>query len=271
MPEGPETRRAADRVAAAVAGQVAEEVFFAFPHLQGYAEELSGRRVESVVNRGKAILTAFDIGLTVYTHNQLYGRWFVTARGRTPRTSRSLRFAIHAAEKSAWLYSASEIVVLESRDLKAHPYLAKLGPDVSAGELDPVIVRERLRDSLFSGRQLAGLYLDQEFLAGLGNYLRAEILFHASAHPRARPRDLPAAQIRRLAASTVEICRRAHAARGVTLSPRLASRAKRARGSERRFYVYGRAGKPCRRCGTPITREPIGGRHIYYCASCQRR
>ncbi|MEC7521279.1 MAG: endonuclease VIII [Myxococcota bacterium] len=271
MPEGPEIRRAADRLAKAIAGEIAEEVFFAFDHLRDYADELSGRRVEAVDNRGKALLTRFDVGLTVYTHNQLYGRWYVTARGTTPRTRRSLRFAVHTADKSAWLYSASEIAVLESDDLRAHPYLAKLGPDVSAGALDPSVVRERLRDDRFDGRQLAALYLDQGFLAGLGNYLRAEILFHARVHPRERPKALEAKEIRKLADSTVEICRRAYAQRGVTLPARTAARLRQggARRSEKRFYVYGRAGKPCRRCDAPIRREDIGGRHVYFCPSCQ--
>ena len=94
MPEGPEIRRAADRVAAAIEGRVADEVFFAFDDLKRFEPRLTGRRVQQVTSRGKAMLTRFSGGLTVYSHNQLYGRWYVMNGDRMPRTRRQLRFAV---------------------------------------------------------------------------------------------------------------------------------------------------------------------------------
>lgn len=82
MPEGPEIRRAADRVAAVVGGRIADDVFFAFEELKPFERMLEGRRVKEVTSRGKVMLTRFEGGLSVYTHNQLYGRWY------EPRTSR---------------------------------------------------------------------------------------------------------------------------------------------------------------------------------------
>ena len=107
MPEGPEIRRAADRVAAALEGRVADDVFFAFDELKRFESRLAGRQVSEVTSRGKAMLTRFDGGLTVYSHNQLYGRWYVVRRGRLPRTRRQLRFAVTAGDRRALLYSAS--------------------------------------------------------------------------------------------------------------------------------------------------------------------
>ena len=77
MPEGPEIRLAADEVAAAVAGQVAVEVFFAFDHLKFFEPVLSGEMVTTVEAHGKAMLTRFANGLNIYSHNQLYGQWMV--------------------------------------------------------------------------------------------------------------------------------------------------------------------------------------------------
>ena len=74
MPEGPEIRRAADELAAAIAGQHVTKTFFAFDHLKPHANRLQGETVCQVMARGKAILTRFSNGLTLYTHNQLYGR-----------------------------------------------------------------------------------------------------------------------------------------------------------------------------------------------------
>jgi endonuclease-8 len=66
MPEGPEIRRAADRLAAAVVGKPLHAVAFAFPALKHYEAQLVGRRIESITPRGKALLTRFDCGLTLY-------------------------------------------------------------------------------------------------------------------------------------------------------------------------------------------------------------
>lgn len=60
MPEGPEIRRAADRIAAAIVDQPLREVRFAFPHLQHHQARLSSARVVAVEPRAKALLTRFD-------------------------------------------------------------------------------------------------------------------------------------------------------------------------------------------------------------------
>ena len=75
MPEGPEIRRATDSIHRAIAGNIASDVFFAFDHLKPYEDDLVGCTVTAVIPYGKAIVTYFDNGLGVYSHNQLYGKW----------------------------------------------------------------------------------------------------------------------------------------------------------------------------------------------------
>ena len=87
MPEGPEIRRAADRIAKAIAGQRLAEVRFGLPRLRRFEDELTGVRVAGVETRGKALLIAFDQGLTLYSHNQLYGVWYLRRRGQLPNTA----------------------------------------------------------------------------------------------------------------------------------------------------------------------------------------
>ncbi|MGD8439257.1 MAG: hypothetical protein PVG53_01885 [Holophagae bacterium] len=74
MPDGPEFRRAADRVAAPIEGRVADDVSFAFDRLKRYERELANQVVDEITTRRKAMLTRFANGLTVYNHNQLDGR-----------------------------------------------------------------------------------------------------------------------------------------------------------------------------------------------------
>jgi formamidopyrimidine-DNA glycosylase len=73
--------------------------------------------------RGKAILTRFSNGLTLYTHNQPYGRWLITTGGEYPDSSRQLRLAIHTGDHTALLYSASDISILNEAELRQHPYV----------------------------------------------------------------------------------------------------------------------------------------------------
>jgi endonuclease-8 len=271
MPEGPEIRRSADRIAAAIDGQTLVEVHFGPQRLRPFEDELTGARVAGVETRGKALLIAFDLGLTLYAHNQLYGVWYVRRRGDLPHTARSLRVALHTDTNSALLYSASEIALLDADGLLRHPYLGRLGPDL----LDPALhwrdLARRLNDPAFRNRSLAALYLDQGFIAGLGNYLRSETLFAAGLHPRQRPRDLDLKTRNRLARSTLEIGWRAYRGGGVT-NPEALVAALKASGQRRRGYrfaVFGRDGQPCHVCGTTIERLEISGRRLYRCPGCQ--
>jgi endonuclease-8 len=265
VPEGPEIRRAADRIERSLAGSVIHDVRLTLPRLRRFRSELIGARVTGVDTRGKAMLTRFDNGLTLYSHNQLYGRWYITRRNALPKTRRSLRVALHGKTHSAWLYSATE------EQLGQHPFLRKLGPDVLDSELKPRDIRMRLEMQRFRRRNLAALYLDQAFLAGVGNYLRSEILFTAGLHPLARPKDLDRADLQRLARATLTISRRAYELKGVTVTPRLMESLKRAgqRYQQYRHWVFARYDEPCRRCETGVERELFAGRAVFFCPYCQ--
>ena len=221
--------------------------------------------------RGKALLTHFDNGLSIYSHNQLYGRWYVVKRDQYPATNRSLRLALHTGSHSALLYSASDITVMPTDELAMHPFLARIGPDI----LDPALSWRDVAELLLAPerckRKLAGIYLDQGFMAGIGNYLRSEILFDAGVSPDARPSDLTRKQVNDLARSTLAISKRAYDTGGVTNPPRRVAQLKKA-GHKRRGYrhaVFGRVNQPCYQCQETILKETLAGRRLYYCPLCQ--
>src|SRR5690606_37156493 len=159
----------------------------------------------AVSPHGKALLTRFDNGLTLYTHNQLYGVWRIEAPDDPPHARRSLRVSLETDEAALRLYSASEVQLLDESALRAHPFLSRLGPDVLDPSLDARAVAARLRGRRFAGRALGGLLLDQGFLAGMGNYLRSEVLFKAGLRPERKPGDLDAPRLRRLARALVAV------------------------------------------------------------------
>jgi endonuclease-8 len=248
-----------------------EEVWFGLPRLQPFTHALTGALVHRVDSRGKALLIRFDGGLSLYSHNQLYGVWYLRKRGRLPKTRRTLRVALHTATDSALLYSASDIAVLTPEEEAAHPYLTRLGPDVLDLEVTWRDVARRLNRPAFRNRSLSSLYLDQGFLAGIGNYLRSEILFAAGLGPLGRPRDLSTKTRNRLARETLTVARRAYQTGGVTNSEARVALLKSLGLTRRRyrFAVFGRAGEPCHVCGTSIERAEAAGRRLYLCPSCQ--
>ncbi len=216
MPEGPEIRRATDAVRDAVCGRKTIEVSFGLSHLKPFEKKLTGIKVTSVKSRGKALLTRFENGLTIYSHNQLYGRWYIQESYKFPDTNRQLRLAIHNRKQSALLYSASEIEVLNDKELEAHSFLAKLGPDILERTTDNKKILERLTDKKFFRRQLGNFLTDQTFLAGLGNYLRCEILFVVGLHPSIRPCDCNHAQLNLLAETILGLTQQSYKTGGIT-------------------------------------------------------
>lgn len=271
MPEGPEIRRAADELEAVLAGQTVSRVRFGLPRLRHYSRRLRGHEVESVETRGKALLTHFSNGWSIYSHNQLYGVWKIYSGHRLPESSRSERLLLQTGTHSAVLYSASDISVWPREELPLHPFLQKLGPDIMAADLHWRDIADRLCTAPFSRRNLATLYLDQGFLAGVGNYLRSEILYAAGLNPWRRADSLSRGERGRLARLTLEIARRSYQTGGITLKPALARRLKH-EGlpcGKRRFAVFGRPDLPCYGCGTPVYRTEFNSRRLYGCSQCQ--
>jgi endonuclease VIII len=273
MPEGPEIRQAADRLATALVNRPAIEIFFAFDHLQSYREQLEGQMVTAISPQGKAMVIYFDNNWVIYSHNQLYGQWHIRDAYDYPETNRQLRLAIHNHQKSALLYSASDIEVLPEGELDNHPYLSKLGPDLLDESVTLAEVKARFHDPIYRRRQLATLLLDQQFLAGPGNYLRSEILFVARIPPQARPADCTPAQRDALAEAALTLTRRSYQTGGITNDLTQAAQLKQA-GQLRqgyRHWVFNRQGLPCFVCQTSIAKTRLGGRRLYYCPTCQEQ
>lgn len=262
MPEGPEIRRAADALATAVVGRPLRRVWFAFTELKPYEQPLLGQRVEAIEPHGKALLTRFENGLTLYSHNQLYGVWRIAEAGKRPTTTRVLRVALETAEHAILLYSASDISIWPTERVHEHPFLQRIGPDVLDAALDEDGVAVQLADRRFARRQLGALLLDQAFLAGLGNYLRVEILWQARLLPTRRPMDLDDTERHALTHALIDLPRRSYQTRGRRGAGHLQD-------TPFRFKAYQREGKPCPRCRTPLEKSVVASRPFTFCPSCQ--
>jgi len=279
MPEGPEIRRAADKVAAIIEKQIITNIWFAFEHLKKFEKKLSGARVLKIETQGKAMITRIATTsingsevkqLSIYSHNQLYGRWFCLKPGEKVDTNRSLRLSITTNKGMVQLYSASDISVLNDQQLLQHPLLTRMGPDVLGSEISKDIVFQRLNSKYFYTRQLGQILTDQGFVAGLGNYLRCELLFVCALNPKKRPIDCTNLQLEQLAEQIIKLPRQSYQYDAITNDLHTAKKLMAAGVSKEdaRFYVFRREGLACYRCATDIVKIKAG-QMCYVCPQCQ--
>ncbi len=272
MPEGPEMYRVARRISRTLGDAPLVEVWFAFDHLKGWSGRLEAQRLATVRTLGKALLLEFADGVTIYTHNQLYGRWLFSPADRRPDTGRQLRLALSSGERSALLYSASEIDVLAPGSVNEHPFIRRAGLDILSSGANVAEVAAWISRPEFARRQLGHLLLDQSFLAGVGNYLRSEILFIAGLDPTRRPMDLVPTEQAKLAEAARTMMWRSAETGGITNDPQRVRQLKAAgwRRRDYRHFVFSREGQACFLCNGEITRQTVSGRRLYACARCQR-
>ena len=141
--------------------------------------------------------------------------------------------------------------------------LAHVGPDMLTVRTADWLARVRRR-----GAPLKSVLLDQGVAAGLGNIYADESLFLAGVHPLARPRDLDDDRLREVLRRAKQVLRLAIAHGGTTFLD-FRNFHGQPGNFRRRLRVYGRAGEPCRDCGTAIERLVIGGRSSCWCPRCQ--
>ena len=268
MPEGPEIYRAAQQLNGALVGQ-AIDLQLLYPSLKARSRNLKGATVVRVQARSKAMLTEFSNGDVLYSHNQLYGEWRVHALQDAP-LARQQRVVMSTAAHRVVLYSATDFAWLRAGHEHLHPYIAKLGPEVLGEGITPAVLAARLQ--CFPRRNLAAALLDQGVLAGLGNYLRADILFVARLSPGLIVGELSKSQLLMLAKVIHRLTWRSVRHDGVLMST-ADYKALRTTGSDyeaARFFVFDRQGLPCRVCAAPIERIDLGGRGVFFCPVCQK-
>ena len=275
MPEGPEIRRVADELEKQVAGRVIDRLFFGLAPLKRWQKKLSGASIEKIETYGKAMvihLLAVDKRrFCIYSHNQLYGRWHFCNTNDYPDNKRKLRIAIDCQERAALLYSASDISVFRQEELQQHAFIKKLGPDVLKKSTTMQQVVARLNLAEYKNCQLGRILTDQTFVAGLGNYLRCEILFYCGLHPKIRSRDLDDTTLHSLASTILKLARQSYQTGGITNNLKQVKQLVKQGASFEvsRFYVFRREGLHCYRCSAVIVKKSQAGKSCYYCPQCQ--
>ena len=248
MPEGDTIERIARRLQPLVGSVPA----IATPHPRTaalhLAERLAGQALQRIEARGKHLLLTFESGLVLHVHLRMTGR-FKIAPIATP---------IHGPAHTIWLelsgggihgvlFNGPVLELLTPAQVALHPALRRLGGDVMDDGFDPAAAVARLRRRDPSDA-IGSALLDQRMLAGIGNVWRSEVLHAVGVRPARPLRSLDDATLQRIATTAASLLH----------GPRPGA-------------VYGRTGRPCPRCGTPVTSGVVGddGRRSYWCPGCQ--
>jgi formamidopyrimidine-DNA glycosylase len=233
------------------------------------AAELVGERVVALDRRGKYVVVRFESGRVLLIHLRMTGQLLHDAAGSLPVDDPHRRAVVRLDDGSDVIYRDVRRfgTWLLHEPGEVDPYLAQR---VGGEPLAPGFTARRLADQL-DGRKtpVKAALLDQRRLAGVGNIYADEALWRASIHPLREARHLSPEEIAALHRGVRAALRAGIARQGATLRDYRAPDGASGR-MQHEFKVYGRAGEPCERCGTPIEKIRAAGRGTWYCPSCQR-
>ncbi len=258
MPEGDTVYRTAVHLDQALRGRPLTVSDVRVP--QFAAVDLRGEVVDEVVSRGKHLLTRVGAH-SIHTHLKMEGSWHIYRHGTGwRRPAYQARIVLENAE---WVTVGFDLGVLEVIDRdREEEVVGHLGPDLLGPDWNP---EEAVRRLAAAGeREIDVALLDQRNLAGLGNEYVNELCFLRGVLP-----ERPVSAVADLSAVV------ALAHRLITANRDRVERT--TTGDTRRgqqTWVYGREGRPCRRCGTRIRRGSLGASELtervtYWCPRCQ--
>lgn len=232
-------------------------------------QRIVGRRIDAVEAHGKNLLIRFDGGLEIRTHLRMNGSWHRYRPGeRWRRAPGRARLVLEVPGSVAVCFDAPVVELFEQRAEHLHPALSRLGPDLLAPDFDAAEAHRRLRAPERADLEIGVALLDQRALAGIGNVYKNEILWIERVSPFSLVADVDDATLDRLIATGHRLLNaNVDARRGPERVTTTGDR-----GAPGALYVYGRQGRPCRRCGArlAVTRQGTDlPRSTYWCPTCQ--
>ncbi len=250
--------RTARQLHTALAGRVLTRSDLRVPRFA--TVNLAGQSVTEACSRGKHLLIRVDCGVSIHTHLRMEGRWLVRPAAARLIDSHRIRLILANDTWRAVGYQLGVVEILPTT--REDSVVGHLGPDLLGPEWDQAEAVRRLRRQ--GDRAIGEALLDQRNLAGIGNLYKAETLFLRGIDPWC-----PVGGIADLDA-LVTLARRLLEANKARIGQ--VTTGVWRRGEE--TWVYGRAGRPCRRCGTPIREATQGDdpqeRITFWCPHCQR-
>jgi len=263
VPEGDTVRLTGRRLDAALRGQRLVRGELRHPRLA--TTDLAGLVVHGVVSVGKHLLTRFDDGMSLHTHLRMDGSWHLyPPRRRWRGPDHQVRAVLATADRVAVGFRLHDMALVPTAS--EHLLVGHLGPDLLGDDWGPAAEAEAVRRlGMQPSRELGVALLDQRVLAGVGNLYKTEVCFLLGASPWTPVSEVDVAEAVRLSRDL--LARNAERPEQSTTG---------ALGRGQQHWVFERADRPCRRCGSAIRTArqappdaPVQERVTYWCPTCQ--
>ncbi len=274
MPELPEVETVARGLSRRLTGRVIEWVrLYRADIVHGtplpLGDTLCGRRIKNVRRVGKQVRMDTDGPVSVLVHLGMTGRLTAVDRDEPIEPHTHLRTGFRRRRIELRFCDPRRfggIWLVDGKERQSDNWIGRRLPPIGA---DPLrLSLTELRPLLRRRRQIKALLLDQQPISGIGNIYCDEALYRAGIHPLTRANELDDNSVRQLRLALRRVLNEAIRAGGSSISDYRT--ADDVPGTfQRRHRVYGRADKPCRRCGTPILRLTVAGRGTHICPACQ--
>ena len=270
MPELPEVEITRQGLAASLTGKSVTAVAartrsLRYPLPGRLAQRLVGARLAHIERRGKYLLFAFGSG-HLLLHLGMSGSLRLVTSSVAPE--RHDHFDLVFGRRIMRLRDPRRFgaVLWLADDPADHPLLNALGQEPLADAFTPDWLFGATRKRTAAIKQTL---MDSHLVVGVGNIYASESLYRAGIDPRLPASAISLARYRRLVPAVRETLTAAIAAGGSSLRDFVHSD-----GSsgyfQQSYFVYGRAGEACLRCGKPVIGLRQGGRASFYCPRCQR-
>ena len=271
MPELPEVETTLRGLAPHLLGQRVAEVVIRHPQLRWPVPKqlprlLRGQTINAVRRRAKYLLVEFDHG-TLILHLGMSGSLRILP-GATPPGKHDHFDLVLGSGQLMRLRDPRRFgaVLWHEGDVARHPLLAALGPEPLDRQFDGACLHQATRRRSAAIKQVI---MDSGVVVGVGNIYANEALFRAGIRPQLAASKLSLARCAKLVQAIKATLRAAIKAGGSTLRD-FTNSAGEPGYFQQHYFVYGRAGEPCHKCGTAIRQIRQGQRSSFYCPHCQR-
>jgi len=241
-----------------------------YPSARQFVQRLKGRTIRTVERRGKYIVMPLDQdGERLVVHLGMTGHLRVWEPEEAPVKHTHVRVRLDTGLELRYddQRQFGRLLLGKQEELvAARAFPARLGPEPIHGDLTEAEFERLIRARR---RPVKSALLDQSFLAGVGNIYADEACFRAGIRPSRWTHRLTVRERRALYSSIQEVLENSIAARGSSIINYVDAFGLRGSNQEK-LLVYGRAGEPCLRCGTPLQGTRLAGRGTVYCRKCQR-
>jgi endonuclease-8 len=261
VPEGDTIHRAAAALRTALVGRPTES--FTAPRLVGI-RPAEGRVVERVDAHGKHLHIGWDDGIVLHTHMRMSGAWHLYRSGERWRKPQShMVVSIQVPDWQAICFDAPIVETYREFDKRRHPGFGHLGPDLCRADADLDECVRRMATYDHPDETIVDVLLDQRVACGVGNVYKSEVLYACRVSPFAVAAELSDGERLELIETAARLLQ-------ANVNRTSRSTVDDPRGG---LAVYGRNGKPCRRCGDTILVRKTGRhqRATYWCPTCQYR